>query len=279
MGKKSGSSAPPVDPRVGIAMEKQAAIAEKQQKWYEEEIYPWLQRQTEKQNMWSEEDRKFAKDNALWWQGLAREQSDKQNARADQYYDRWNQKYRPLEDSMIKDVERYNGGAEQERQAQLAIADSQTAFAKQKQQQAMNLAAYGVDPSSGRYMSQMNAMQTNQAAIRAAAANQARQAAEALGWQKKTQLAQLGQQYITNSLNASGQATNSVGTIGGLSNQSVGQASQFGQLGTANISNLANVGLQSYQSLGNAWGSYGNLGMQVSNYNQNAWKAQEDPAF
>ena len=48
-------------------------------------------------------------------------------------------------------------------------------------------------------------------------------------------------------------------------------SSQFGQLGTQNISNLANVGLQSYSALSNGWGQYGNLGMQVSNYNQNAW--------
>lgn len=275
MGKKGGGSAPSPDPRVGIAMEKQANIAERQQKWFETEIYPWLQSQTEKQNQWSQEDRKFAKENALWWQGLAREQTDKQNERSDVFFNRWNSQYRPLEDTMIDDVKRYNGGAEQERQAQLAIADAQTAYAKQLQAQQMNMAAHGVDPSSGRYMAQMNAMGTNQAAIRAAAANQARQAAEALGWQKKTQLAQMGQQYITNSLNSAGQATNAAGTIGGLSNQSIGQASNFGQLGTANVSNMANVGLQSYQSLGNAWGNYGNLGMALSNYNMDAWKTQQ----
>lgn len=275
MGKKGGSSAPAVDPRVGIAMERQAALAEKQQAWYENEIYPWLLSQTEKQNQWSEEDRKFSKENALFYQNLAREQTDKQNARADQYYDRWNEKYRPLEDTMLDDVRRYNGGAEAERQAGLAIADATEANAKSRQMMAMNMATMGVDPSSGRYMNMMNSQATQQAAMRAAAANQARQAAEALGWQKKTQLGQMGQQYIANSLNASGQAASSLGTIGGLANQSVGQASQFGQLGTQNITNLSNVGLSSYQSLGNAWGNYGNLGMQVSNYNLNAWDKQQ----
>ena len=34
MGKKSSSSAPAVDPRVGTAMQKQAETLERQQQWY-----------------------------------------------------------------------------------------------------------------------------------------------------------------------------------------------------------------------------------------------------
>lgn len=275
MGKKSSSSAPAVDPRVGIAMEKQADILERQQAWYENEIYPWMREQTLLQNQYAEDDRQFSRENALWWRDLAKQQYDKQEARADEYYNRWKETYKPIEDQLVADVNRYNTSAEAERQAQLAIGDYASAYAQQKQAQNMQMQAMGLNPTSGAYQAQNRAMAFNQAGIEAAAANQARQAAEALGWQKRTQLAALGQQYIGNSQAQQGLANSGAQGAGQLANQSIGQASQFGQLGTQNIGQLANVGLQSYQALSNGWGQYGNLGMQVSNYNQNAWAQQQ----
>ena len=279
MGKKGTSiSAPPVDPAVGIAMRKQAAIAERQQSWYENEMYPWLRRQTQIQNQFAQDDRDFAKDNAYFWRDMAQRQTDRLNQRADEYYNRWQQKFVPVENSLIADARRYNTSAEAERQASMGIADMSSAFRAQQQQQNMQLSAMGVAPTSGAFLGQQNAMAIQGAAMRAAAANQARQAAEALGWKKKTQMAALGQQYIGNSLNANQAAAGAAGTMGGLANNSIGQASGFGQLGTANITNMANVGLKSYQSMGNAWGQYGNLGMQKSNYNLSAWKTQQEIA-
>ncbi len=275
MGKKSSSSAPAVDPRVGIAMEKQADILERQQAWHENEIYPWMREQTLLQNQYAEDDRQFSRENALWWRDLAKQQYDKQEARADEYYNRWKETYKPIEDQLVADVNRYNTSAEAERQAQLAIGDYANAYAQQKQAQNMQMQAMGLNPTSGAYQAQNRAMAFNQAGIEAAAANQARQAAEALGWQKRTQLAALGQQYIGNSQAQQGLANSGAQGAGQLANQSIGQASQFGQLGTQNIGQLANVGLQSYQALSNGWGQYGNLGMQVSNYNQNAWAQQQ----
>lgn len=275
MGKKSSSSAPAVDPRVGIAMEKQADILERQQAWYENEIYPWMREQTLLQNQYAEDDRQFSRENALWWRDLAKQQYDKQEARADEYYNRWKETYKPIEDQLVADVNRYNTSAEAERQAQLAIGDYASAYAQQKQAQNMQMQAMGLNPTSGAYQAQNRAMAFNQAGIEAAAANQARQAAEALGWQKRTQLAALGQQYIGNSQAQQGLANSGAQGAGQLANQSIGQASQFGQLGTQNIGQLANVGLQSYQALSNGWGQYGQLGMQVSNYNQNAWAQQQ----
>lgn len=117
MGKKSSSSSPAVDPRVGAAMEKQADILDQQQQWYENEIYPWLKEQTYLQNEWSQQDRQFAQENALWWRDMAKEQYDKQNERADEYYNRWKDVYKPIEDQLVADVDRYNTSAEAERQA------------------------------------------------------------------------------------------------------------------------------------------------------------------
>lgn len=275
MGKKSSSSAPAIDPSVGIAMEKQAAIAQQQQDWYENEMYPWLKEQTEKQNEYAEYDRLQAQKNYEFWQNLAQQQTDKANAMQDEFYNRWKENYLPIENSLLADAKNYNTSAEAERQAALAIGDAQTAYSAQKQALGQQLQAYGVNPTSGVYQAQNRAMDVNQAAVRAAAANQARQAATELGWNKKLQVAGLGQQYIGNAMSAGGLGTSAGGTFGGLASNSLQQSSGFGQLGTANISNLANVGLQSYQALGNAWGNYGNMGMNVSNYNMNAWNAQQ----
>ncbi len=275
MGKKSSSSAPKIDASVGRALEKQAEVAERQQDWYENEIYPWLQQQTTLQNKWSQQDRQLAQQNQAFWQNYATEQTDRLNAMSDEFYNRWKENYLPIENALLADAKNYNTSAEAERQAGEMLADSKNAFAQQRQAQNMQMQAYGINPTAGAYQGQNRALDLQQSAMAAAAANQARTAARELGWNKQMQVAALGQQYIGNSLNSAQAATGAGGTAGGLSSQYLGQQSAFGQLGTQNITNLANVGLNSYQSLSNAWGQYGNLGMQASNYNLSAWGQQQ----
>lgn len=279
MGKKGGSfSAPPPDPNVGLAMKRQAEIAEKQQAWYENVVYPELRKQTALQNQWSIEDRQFARQNADWWKNYTTDQTNRINKRADEYYDRWKNTFKPVEDSLAADARRYNSSAEAERQASLGIADVTQAMNAERQKQEMRMSQLGVSPTSGAYMGQQNQLALQQAGMRAAAANQARQAANALGWEKKSKVAALGQQYIANSMQANQVANQAAGTAGGLTNNSIGQASGFGQLGTANLTNAANVGIQSYQSMGNAWGNLGDLAMKKSNYSLDAWKTQQQMA-
>ena len=275
MGKKSSSSAPAIDPAVGQALQQQNALLQQQQNWYENDIYPWLMQQTEKQNEYSEADRALAMQNYQFWQNMATEQTERANAMSDEFYNRWKEEYLPIEDALLADAKNYNTSAEAERQAAYAIGDATTAYAAQKQALNQQLAQYGVNPTSGAYAAQNRAMDVNQAAVRAAAANQARSAARELGWNKQMQVAALGQQYIGNALNATNTGTSAAGTYGGLAGNSLSQGNTYGQQGTANITNLANVGLNSYQSLQNGWGQYGNLGMQASNYNLNAWNAQQ----
>lgn len=275
MGKKSSSSAPAIDPAIGQAMQKQAALAEQQQRWMENEMYPWLQQQTQKQNEYSEADRALAMQNYQFWQNMATEQTERANAMSDEFYNRWKENYLPIENALLADAKNYNTSAEAERQAAYAIGDATTAYNAQKQALNQQLAQYGVNPTSGAYAAQNRAMDVNQAAVRAAAANQARSAARELGWNKQMQVAALGQQYIGNALNATNTGTSAAGTYGGLAGNSLGNANTYGQQGTANITNLANVGLNSYQSLQNAWGQYGQLGLGASNYNLNAWQANQ----
>ena len=278
MGKKSSSSAPDVDPRVGEAMLKQADLANRQQNWFEKELYPTLLKQTNLQNKWSAQDRELALQNSEWWRNYTQEQTDRLNQRSDEFYNRWQEQYKPIEDQMIQQAKEYNSAAEAERQAQLAIGDSRTAYNAQMAANNMRMQSYGVNPTAGAYQAQNRSGSIQQAAIEAAAANQARNAARELGWQKMAQVSALGQNYIGNSLNASNVSNSAAGTGGSLGQSALGQASAFGQLGAQNIQGLANTTMQNYNGLQSAWGNYGNLAMQSSNYNLSAWQTNQQSA-
>ena len=272
MGKKGGSSAPSVDPNVGIAQQRMAGVAERQQEWYENTMYPWLKSQTEYTNQQNDRYQSMLEQNYNYWQDYATKQAEKSNAITDSLWSRYKEKYVPVEDALIKEADEYNTSAEAERQAGLAIADTQANYLSQRRALQQNMAQYGISPTSGQYLAQQNALNVNQAAARAAAANQARNAAQELGWTKKYQVAALGQ----NTLNLTGSMSqNSTNTGANAANSAINSAANINQSSLSNVQNLANIGLNSYASLGNAWGNYGNLGMQVSNYNANNYWNQQ----
>lgn len=272
MGKKSASSAPAVDPSVGIAMNRMADINDRQQTWYEETAYPWLKEQTEYTNQQNKEYQDMLKQNYDYWQNYATEQANRSNAITDTLWNRYQEKYMPVEDALIKEADEYSTPAEAERQAGLAIADTQNAYAAQRKALQQNMAQYGISPTSGQYLAQQNALNVNQAAARAAAANQARNAAQELGWTKKYQVAALGQ----NAMNlASNTTANSANAAASTAQSALGSAAGLNNQNLSNVQNFTNIGLNSYSSMANAWGNYGNLGMQKSEYNaNNYWNAQ-----
>lgn len=274
MGKKS-SSAPAVPAEVGIAMQKQADIAERQQLWMEEELMPWYKESTEKQNALQEQLVNSSMEDAEWWRNFTQEQTDKANAIRDEYYDHWKNDYKPIEDQLISDAQKFNSDAYAEQQAQMAIGDVAAQYANQKQQTALNMSKYGIDPSSGQFMGQMNALSINQSAATAAASNAARQAAVQLGWDKNLQLANLGVQYAGITNNATSGVNQTAGTGQNGVNSSMGVASNASTQQLSNISGLAQTGLQSYQALSNAWGNYGNLANQTYQNQLSAWQAQQ----
>lgn len=275
MGKKGGSSAPAVPKEVGIAQMKMADVAERQQKWYEEELYPWYKDSTEKQNALQEKLVNSSLQDAEWWRDYTKTQTDKANAIRDEYYDHWKNDYKPIENQLISDAQKFNTDAYAEQQAQAAIGDVASQYANQRQQTALNMSKYGIDPSSGQFMGQMNALGINQAAATAAASNAARQAAVQLGWDKNLQLANLGIQYAGITNNATSGVNQTAGTGGTGVNNSMGMASNSSTQQLQNIGGLATTGLQSYQTLSNAWGSYGQLANQTYQNQLSAWQAQQ----
>lgn len=275
MGKKGGSKAPSIPKEVGEAQLKMAETAERQQQWWEDEVYPWYKDSTEKQNALQEKLVDQYLSDSDWYRKYTTEQTDKANAIRDEYYDHWKNDYKPIENQLISDAQKFNTDAYAEQQAQAAIGDVASQYANQRQQTAMNMSKLGVDPSSGAYMGQMNALGINQAAATAAASNAARQAAVQLGWDKNLQLANLGVQYAGITNNATSGVNQTLGTGSSAVNNSMGGASNSSTQQLSNIGGLASTGLQSYQTLSNAWGQYGNLAMDQYKGQLSAWQAQQ----
>jgi len=267
MGKKS-SSTPALPKEYYQALEKQTQLAEQEQDWYQNTMYPWLKETTDKANALAEEELAYNRENSQWWQNYAQENTDKQNAIADYYLDRFKTNYVPVENTLLKEAAKYNGGAEAERQAQLAIGDVASQMATQRKTNQMQMQQYGINPNSGAYQYQQNALALQQAALQATAANQARTAAQELGWNKNMQLAGLGQNYINAAQGMYNTATQTGSSIGATSQNAANTALNASQLGVSNVSNMANIGLNSYNSMANAWGNVG------QNYLA-GWQAQQ----
>ena len=263
MGKKSSDSPPP---EYYEALAKQNELAEQQQQWFETEVYPWLKEQADISNANAVADRELNQQNAEWWQNYAKEQTDRQNAIADEYYNRYKEEFQPVENTLLKQYANYNDGAEAERQAGYAIGDVASSYATQRAANKMRAEAYGLNPTSGAYQAQQNALMTNQAALQAAAANQARATAQELGWNKGMQLAQLGSNYINATQGMYNTATQTAGTAGNLSQNATNSAYQAGQQGLQNVGTVAGIGLQSYSGLQNAWGNVANGYMQGAQF-------------
>ncbi len=275
MGKKSSSSAPSIPKEVGQAQLKLAEVAEREQDWMENTIMPWYMDSTEKQNALQEKLTNQYLSDSEWYRKFTTEQTDKANAIRDEYYDHWKNDYKPIEQGLIDKAIKFNEPAYAEQQAQAAIGDVASQYANQRQQTAMNMSKYGIDPSSGAFMGQMNALGINQSAATAAASNAARQAAVQLGWDKSLQLANLGVQYAGITNNATSGVNQTVGTGSSAVNNSMGGASNSSTQQLQNIGGLATTGLQSYQTLSNAWGSYGQLANQTYQNQLSAWQAQQ----
>lgn len=264
-----------MDPAIGEAMKKQTQLMEEQNNWYQNTVYPWMKQQTQLQNEASEEDRQFTKENAEWWKNYYQTQTDKQNERSDELYNRYLEYYKPIEDQIIEEANEYNTSAKAASQAQNAMDTTAGQYDQQRQALNMRMKSYGIDTGNSLYGEQARASAINQAAAQTQAANQARQSAIELGWQKQLQVAQLGSSYLGNSLNLTSLANNTASTGGTATNSAISSASALGQQGTSNISNLANIGLSSYQNMSNAWGSYGQMGQSKTNYNQQVQNAKD----
>jgi hypothetical protein len=260
------------------AITKQTELTEEYYDWYQNTLYPWYKEQTEASNALNEKVANASLEDAQWWRDYTQEQTNQTNAIRDAYYAHWQDNYYPIEQQLISDAQNYNSDAYAEQQAQAAIGDIASSYASQRQQTALNLSQYGIDPSSGQYVGQMNALGVNQAAATAAASNSARQAAVELGWSKNLQLANLGVQYagIVNSATSASSQTAATGSSATNSSSTTAQNAATQSL--SNIQGLAQTGLSSFQTMANSWGSIANSANQNYSNQISAYSAQQQSA-
>ena len=250
MSKSDNSSAPSPDPNIGIAQREMSALAKEEYQFFKTSVWPQMQSESARQT-----------EAGIKLQEQQYKVGEKQLSTAEQYEQRMKQKFYPLQDQMIQEAKQYSAEGEQQRQAALAIGDVRDQFANTRQQNAMQMASYGINPSSGRFAGMANANQVMEAATGAAAATKARSAAEQLGWAKRMDAIGLGQNLPgnqatsvglglnagTSSLAAGNTGLNAYGALGASAAQGYGGAMQ-------GWSNVGQLGVQNYNAQVNAWG-------------------------
>ncbi len=237
---------PPPDPSVGRAQESMAALAERQQDYYENTISPLLMEQLKQQTATA----KATSDASI-------AQMNTQTDLAKKYDDRyWNTQV-PLEDQLIAKAKGYNEKSEQERMAGEAGADVMQATNIGQQSVMQSLRARGVDLGSGAAVSAMTEMNTQAMLAKAGAMNKTRETARQMGWQKLGEATALGK---------------GLPSFGAGSTQlalgAAGAANQSAASGTNGVATAAGVGTSNTSALGGLYGNIGSLGMQQSQLRQ-----------
>lgn len=124
--------------------------------------------------------------------------------------------YRPIEQQLVREAQRYATPEYAEEQATMAGNDVSRAFADRRRAAQEDLASRGLgDPSSGSYRSLARNADIAQAGATAAAKNSARRGATLQGFQTLAGLANMGNQKTAAALGA-------YGTAGGLANSAYG---------------------------------------------------------
>lgn len=245
----SSPSIPGADPNIGLSQAKMAELADKQFEYNKTRD--------------AANDVRQAKLDATGQQYVdAATTLQKQNAHYSQdYYNRMQNTFYPVEDSLVANANAAGGAADQQQQMSLAQGQVQQSFANQTGQMARMAQSYGLDPTSGRYTGAMAANATNQAATEAAAMNQARQAAIQLGWSKKMDAASLGRGLPSAQATAAGTSMNAMGA--GLNAAGSGNAFALGSQGAMNqgfggavqgYQGVGSLGIGTYQTATQGWG-------------------------
>lgn len=189
--------------------------------------------------------------------------------------DRYQTKFQPQEDQLIKDANTYASAPRVAQQMGMAESSSMQATDAARQNALRDLQSYGIDPSSDRYASLDAMMRTQAGAAAAGAGQQAQLATEATGRQLRGQAIQVGQQYP-------GQAVNALNSrlqgIAGAENSILANANTGANLLNVPKGYLDTASNLKYPPLGNGPSSSGSAGRsQSSNPQQDRNQQQQDP--
>ena len=145
-----------------------------------------------------------------------------QMTQARDYYNYQQDTYRPLEQGLVADAQRFNTGAYRNQLASQAAADTGVAFGQTQAMNQRSMASMGVNPNSGRFAGMQRGSSLALAANRANAMSSTRMQADQMGYARKLDAAGLGRGLAGASAGAYGGATNA-GSQAGLNVQSAGQ--------------------------------------------------------
>lgn len=180
---------------------------------------------------------------------------DQQMRQAQDYYDYQQQTFRPVEQGLVRDAERFSTEGFREQQARDAAAATGRAFGVMQDAAGRAAASRGVNPNSGAGMALQSQNMLGLSAQRANAMTGARNQAEQLGFARRMDVTGLGRGLAGASTAAYGGAT---------------------AAGTSGINTSMAPGSQRMQGMAQAGQTMGNvLGSQTSVYN--TAQSQADP--
>jgi hypothetical protein len=178
-----------------------------------------------------------------------------QMTQAKDYYDYQQQTFRPLEQGLVRDAERFSTEGYREQQARDAAAATGRAFGVMQDASARAAASRGVNPNSGAGMALQSQNMLGLAAQRANAMTGARNQAEQMGYARRLEVTGLGR------------------GLAGAANAAYSGATGAGSAG---LSTSMAPGNQFMQGLSSAGGTMGGiLNSQTSVYN--TAQSQADP--
>ena len=215
--------------------------------------------------------------------GTQQAAQEQQMAQAKDYYDYMRSTYRPVEQGLVQQAQKFNTEQYREQLASQAAADAGRAFAQTQAASQRAMAGMGVNPNSGRFASMQTQSNLGLAAQRAAAMTGTRQQASQMGYARMLDAAGLGRGLSGASTAAYQGATGAGSAAGnmymapgnqfmqgmGQAGQTMGQGYQLGISGLGNVlgtqANVYNTGVNAqgemYGALLGAGGTLGAAGI------------------
>lgn len=230
------------DPQIGEAAKSEAALAERTQQFNEDYF-----------NKYVVPALKLQQDDASFYQDLNKRQADLDFSRAALADTRYRTLGIPAEDAYYQMVKDYSAPEEQEKQARAAIGDVRVAAQSQAGQQARQLRALGIDPTSPLALSAKTNVGLGQMATEAAAATRAREGAKTLGMQLTSDAANFGRGGFSTALQGAQQAQGGAAQAQQTAQQGVGAASG----GAANVNTAQALAQKAYGANLDAYTSLG----------------------
>ena len=200
---------------------------------------------------------------------LARRAADQQFAaqeeqmrQARDYYDYQTGTFRPLEQGLVRDAERFNTEAYREQLASQAAADAARAFDSTQAQTARGMSRRGVAPGSGAFGAGMNQNALAATSMRTGAMTSARNQAEQLGYARRLDAVGIGRN-LPGLSTAAYQSATGAGTAG--INTAMAPGNQYTQGAGQGVNSILAGSGQAMDAYGRLYGGANTASINAQN--------------